>query len=102
MALTVVTRPSTSVPGLRGFVGVDFLLDAEGRAMILEINPRPTTSYVGLSRLGPAGTIAGAWLAAMTTGLDGTEWPDRLRELREQPPVAFEADGSIRTEGMGS
>jgi hypothetical protein len=70
--------------------------------MVLEINPRPTTSYVGLSRLGPPGTIAGAWLAAMTTGLDGTGWPDRLRGLPEHPPIDFEADGSIRTEGMGS
>jgi predicted ATP-grasp superfamily ATP-dependent carboligase len=97
-----VARAVDSVPGLRGFVGVDFLDDGRGSALILEINPRPTTSYVGLSRLAPAGTIAGAWLAAMSTGLDGSGWPGRLREIREHPPVAFEADGSFRTEGMRS
>src|SRR6185312_3042194 len=38
-----------SVPGLRGFVGVDFVADDRlGRAIVLEINPRPTTSIVGL------------------------------------------------------
>jgi tyramine---L-glutamate ligase len=89
-------------PGLRGFVGVDFLLEADGRATILEINPRPTTSYVGLSRLAPAGTIAGAWLAAVSDGLDGTAWPDRLRPIRGHSPVAFGADGSMRHEEMSS
>jgi predicted ATP-grasp superfamily ATP-dependent carboligase len=93
-----VARAVDTVPGLRGFVGVDFLDDGRGSAVILEINPRPTTSYVGLARLAPAGTIAGAWLAAISTGLVGTDWPDRLRSLREHPPVAFGADGSIRTE----
>jgi predicted ATP-grasp superfamily ATP-dependent carboligase len=90
------------LPGLRGFVGVDFLLHAHGRATILEINPRPTTSYVGLSHLAPAGTVAGAWLAAVSTGLDGTGWPDRLRSIREHSRVAFDADGSIRHEEMNS
>ena len=54
-----------AIAGLRGFVGVDFIWNAEERrATILEINPRPTTSYVGLSRLLPPGLLARAWLAA--------------------------------------
>ena len=52
-----------SVAGLRGFVGVDFVRDeTTGETTVIEINPRPTTSYVGLARLCPAGAIAGAWL----------------------------------------
>ena len=37
---------------------------AREHATILEINPRPTTSYVGLSRLLPPGRLAAAWLGA--------------------------------------
>src|SRR5438034_1640905 len=41
-----------SVSGLRGVIGVDFVRDPDkGEATVIEINPRPTTSYVGLSRL---------------------------------------------------
>ncbi len=57
-----------AITGLRGFVGVDFIWNADERhATILEINPRPTTSYVGLSRLAPsrlAGTVRGWPLAS--------------------------------------
>lgn len=34
-------------PGLRGYIGVDFVLSDNG-AVVLEINPRLTTSYAGL------------------------------------------------------
>ena len=58
-----IRRAVESVPGLRGFVGVDFLNDeAAGEAVVLEINPRPTTSVVGLTRLLPAGRLARAWI----------------------------------------
>ncbi len=36
-----------ALPGLYGWVGVDFIM-AEGMPMILEVNPRLTTSYCGL------------------------------------------------------
>lgn len=38
-----------AVPGLRGYVGVDLVLGE--RDWVIEINPRLTTSYVGLRRL---------------------------------------------------
>jgi tyramine---L-glutamate ligase len=87
-------------PGLRGFIGVDFLLDDRGQAVILEINPRPTTSFVGLAQLWPAGTIAGAWLAACIGPLEGTDWPDRIRQTRSAQVVSFDADGTIHPEGL--
>ncbi|MBN1358216.1 ATP-grasp domain-containing protein [Candidatus Bathyarchaeota archaeon] len=39
-----------SSPGLRGYVGVDFVLTDEA-AVAIEVNPRLTTSYVGLRRV---------------------------------------------------
>ncbi len=94
-----VAAAVASVAGLRGFVGVDFLVGTGGSVHVLEINPRPTTSYVGLARLLPPGRLAGAWLAAVARGFDGTDWPDRLRPPRDASPVSFGADGSIRPGG---
>ncbi|TXF12585.1 ATP-grasp domain-containing protein [Pelomicrobium methylotrophicum] len=51
-----------AIPGLAGFVGVDYLLTADG-PLVLEVNPRLTTSYCGLkSALGvnPAALLLGA------------------------------------------
>ena len=39
-----------SVQGLRGYVGVDFVLTEEA-AVAIEVNPRLTTSYLGLRRV---------------------------------------------------
>jgi predicted ATP-grasp superfamily ATP-dependent carboligase len=45
-------RAVNAVEGLRGYVGVDLVLAADPRGdCIIEINPRLTTSYVGLRRL---------------------------------------------------
>ena len=46
---------AAAIPGLWGYVGVDFLLGAEG-PLVLEVNPRLTTSYCAL----PA-RWAGTW-----------------------------------------
>ncbi len=40
---------TTAIPGLWGYVGVDFIM-TEGGPCVLEINPRLTTSYVGLRK----------------------------------------------------
>ena len=36
-----------AIPGLRGFVGIDILIKYD-QIMLVDINPRITTSYVGL------------------------------------------------------
>lgn len=41
-------RIAAAVPGLRGYVGVDLVLSEDG-PVVIEINPRLTTSYVGLT-----------------------------------------------------
>jgi hypothetical protein len=50
LAFEYAERAVSLVPGLRGYVGVDMLL-TENECFTIEINPRFTTSYVGLSRV---------------------------------------------------
>jgi hypothetical protein len=61
--------------GLTGLIGFDFMLDAAGRAWMIECNPRPTP-------LGHLGTHVGEDLcAALRCGLTGTTLP-----LKNGPP----------------
>jgi predicted ATP-grasp superfamily ATP-dependent carboligase len=97
-AESTLRRAAESVVGMRGFIGIDFIWEPKLRkASVLEINPRVTTSYVGLSRLLPAGHLAAAWLASC--GVAGYE-SDLLENLaglvRRQSPICFDADGTIR------
>ena len=49
-----------SIEGLRGWVGVDLLLDVHQVPIVLEINPRLTTSFLGYRQLArfPLGRLA--------------------------------------------
>jgi predicted ATP-grasp superfamily ATP-dependent carboligase len=96
-AHAVLRRAVESVEGLGGFVGVDFLWDEDRReATVLEINPRATTSVVGLCRIAPPGLLAHAWLAGFA---DAGEWAaaiDRLqRAIKGGPRVRFGASGEV-------
>lgn len=103
--LPVSTRPDTSpmqaavesIRGLRGFVGVDFLWDdCRQRATVLEINPRPTTSIVGLVRLLPPGRLARAWIDTVEPALAGAADLSELAErLRARRAMSFDASGTI-------
>ncbi len=83
------------VPGLHGFVGVDFIRDERNdRVWLLEINPRPTTSYAGLVRVLPPGLLATAWLAA--AGIEGSDLAalDKVqRSAALSAPIAFDCSG---------
>ncbi len=35
----------------KGYVGIDFILGDDGRAHVVEVNPRPTTSIVGIAKV---------------------------------------------------
>jgi predicted ATP-grasp superfamily ATP-dependent carboligase len=48
-AVSLARRAVAAVPGLRGYVGVDLVLGDEDQ--VIEINPRLTTSYIGLRAL---------------------------------------------------
>lgn len=76
-------RAIDCVPGLRGYVGVDLILGdaADGSAdYAIEINPRLTTSYVGLRQLADF-NLAGAMLAVATgVPVGDVRWkPGRVR-----------------------
>lgn len=88
-----------AVPGLRGWVGVDFVRTSDrGTLAMIELNPRPTTSYVGLRRLFRPGALAAAWLTALA---DGAAGPDRLPFAEDRPrAVRFEPDGTVVDEVM--
>jgi predicted ATP-grasp superfamily ATP-dependent carboligase len=55
-------RAAALAPGLRGYVGVDLVL-GEQTCWLIEINPRPTTSYVGLRRVVGLNLAAAIWHA---------------------------------------
>lgn len=85
------------VDGLRGWVGVDFLWDEpSARAVVLEINPRLTTSYVGLRALLPPGSLATAWLAAFEAGPEAEGLATLADRVHARPPLEFDADGTLR------
>jgi hypothetical protein len=63
-AFEVAEKLVKSVPDLRGYIGVDFVL-TEDEAVAIEVNPRLTTSYVGLRSVvnfNPAQAIVNAVL----------------------------------------
>jgi predicted ATP-grasp superfamily ATP-dependent carboligase len=48
-AAEAAVRACEAVPGLRGYIGVDVMLTASG-AVVIEVNPRLTTAYLGVRR----------------------------------------------------
>jgi predicted ATP-grasp superfamily ATP-dependent carboligase len=58
-------RVAAAIPGLRGYFGIDFIRTVTG-AVVIEVNPRLTTSYAGLR---PAlGLNVAEWVMAAATG----------------------------------
>jgi predicted ATP-grasp superfamily ATP-dependent carboligase len=89
-AVTMAHRAVAAISDLRGYVGVDLVLGADlggGNDYVIEINPRLTTSYVGLRALAET-NLAAAMLRVMEgRELQGLEW--------RSGSVAFTADGSV-------
>jgi predicted ATP-grasp superfamily ATP-dependent carboligase len=88
--------------GLRGFVGIDFLWDLETRhATVVEINPRPTTSYVGFSRLLGPGVLARTWLGLYDTATRANcaHLGSLSERVQRQSPVSFDTSGAFFTDG---
>jgi hypothetical protein len=59
----LVLRTCLTIPGLNGYVGFDLLLPDEdpSKPLVVEINPRLTTSYIGYRRLS-RNNIAERWM----------------------------------------
>lgn len=84
-ALVAARRTASVFPGLRGYVGVDLVL-TESQAVVIEVNPRLTTAYLGV-RAALAENVAAMALAACGGVL--TECPSPRRH------VCFTASGRI-------
>jgi predicted ATP-grasp superfamily ATP-dependent carboligase len=64
-ARALAERAAATLPGLLGFVGIDLVLGPSvdgSQDYVIEVNPRVTTSYVGL-RMAAEHNLAGAMLA---------------------------------------
>lgn len=87
-ARQLAQRAVAGLPGLRGFVGVDLVLGATAADdVVVEINPRVTTSYVGLRQL------ARFNLAEALLALARGEPPPALSWRRG--PIRWRADGTV-------
>lgn len=78
------------IPGLLGYVGVDLLLGdtADGRAdFAIEINPRLTTSYLGLRALSQVNLAEQMWAIAQGKTPSPFAW--------NSGPIAFDNHGPI-------
>ena len=85
-AAELARRVCEDVPGLRGYVGVDVVL-GERSVTVIEINPRLTTSYLGLRRAFDR-NVAGLVLASCRSGRLG-RMPRPARQVR------FSAAGQV-------
>lgn len=105
-ALTMACRAAQSLDLARGYVGIDLVLSPKG-PVVVDVNPRLTTSYVGLRRVSQI-NVADCVLRCC---LDG-RMPRRLRQqgyslflktsLRERPAryALVEAYGSTLGEAV--
>lgn len=94
-------RAIATIPGLRGWVGVDFIWnEASAQAYIIEVNPRLTTSYVGWRRHLAPGDLARLWLWPHESP-EAADSRALARSLRDKPPLSFEPDGSFSREERG-
>jgi tyramine---L-glutamate ligase len=88
-AQTLALRVLDALPPATGWIGVDLVLGAEPGGcddVVLEVNPRVTTSYVGLRRL-CCGNLAAAMLAIARDEMIDLEW--------RQTAVTFTAEGRV-------
>ncbi|MDY3552126.1 ATP-grasp domain-containing protein [Gemmata sp. JC717] len=91
-AVTLARAAVACVPGLLGYVGVDLVLgnEADGSSdFVIEINPRLTTSYIGLRVLADFNMAEAMLAVASGREIGPLKWkPGRVR---------FGADGSVTT-----
>ena len=84
-ATAVARRACRALPGLKGYVGVDLVL-TDSEAVVIEVNPRLTTAYLGV-RAALDVNVAGLALAACAGRLPALPRPRRT--------VRFSAAGRV-------
>lgn len=91
-AIDRALRTCGALPGLRGYVGVDLVL-TDSEAIVIEVNPRLTTSYLGV-RAALRGANGANLAGLVIDACDGELPAESLFRLR---PVRFTAAGRIGT-----
>jgi tyramine---L-glutamate ligase len=86
-ALELACSAVNLIPGLQGYVGVDLVL-TEDAAQLIEINPRLTTSYIGLRQVSSVNVAQAIWEACIRGIM-----PDR---------ISFAGQVLIRTDDISS
>ena len=89
-AVSLARRALVTIPGLRGYIGVDLVLGnaADGSDdWVIEINPRLTTSYVGLRALAQTNLAEAMLQAARGFPVATISWRKAL--------VRFDAAGQV-------
>ncbi len=46
----LINQVAMSMPGLWGYIGIDLIITPQGELVVMEINPRLTTSYAGIKK----------------------------------------------------
>lgn len=64
LAMELARQAVSLVPGLRGYIGVDMVM-TEDQCFVIEINPRLTTSYVGLRQIININLAEAIWRACI-------------------------------------
>jgi tyramine---L-glutamate ligase len=59
-ALNLACNAASLIPGLNGYVGVDLVL-GDDEAQLIEVNPRLTTSYIGLRQVAQINLAQAIW-----------------------------------------
>lgn len=86
-ALRIATQAVHAIPGLCGYIGVDVLLGIDGRDWAIEMNPRLTTSYLGLRRRARFNLAEAMWRIARGEPPPAMVW--------SADEIEFSADGKL-------
>jgi hypothetical protein len=89
-AFDLAQAAALAVPGLRGYIGVDMILE-QNQAWLIEINPRITTSYVGLHRIIEQNLASAIWHACQENVLlDRTSLKGSITFSKENLGIWFD------------
>jgi predicted ATP-grasp superfamily ATP-dependent carboligase len=87
-ATKLALQAVAGIDGLQGYVGVDLILGEDGDDYAIEINPRLTTSYIGLRQLCEQNLAELMLRVVQGLPIEAPTW--------KAVEVQFDADGTIR------